>query len=56
MAPVHEQDLARSFRVFQQHVKNNGLTHEDLLDALNAQSANDNPSAMPSRLIQYVKE
>lgn len=35
---VHEQDLARSFRVFQQHVKNNGLTHQDLLAALKAQS------------------
>jgi len=38
LPPVHEQDLARSFRVFQQHVKNNGLTHQDLVDALNAQS------------------
>lgn len=36
--PVHEQDLARSFRVFQQHVKNNGLTHQDLAEALKAQS------------------
>lgn len=38
LPPVHEQDLARSFRVFQQHVKNNGLTHQDLLAALKAQS------------------
>ena len=38
LPPVHEQDLARSFRVFQQHVKNNGLTHQDLLVALKAQS------------------
>lgn len=38
LPPVHEQDLARSFRVFQQHVKNNGLTQQDLLAALNAQS------------------
>lgn len=38
LSPVHEQDLARSFRVFQQHVKNNGLTHQHLLDALRAQS------------------
>ncbi|MFK3844752.1 UvrD-helicase domain-containing protein [Stenotrophomonas sp. NPDC078853] len=38
LAPVHEQDLARSFRVFQQHVKNNGLTHRNLVDALAAQS------------------
>ena len=28
--PVDEADLARSFRVFQQHVKNNGLTHAQL--------------------------
>lgn len=38
LPPVHEQDLARSFRVFQQHVKSNGLTHQHLLDALKAQS------------------
>lgn len=38
LPPVHEQDLARSFRVFQQHVKNNGLTHQHLLAALEAQS------------------
>jgi len=38
LPPVHEQDLARSFRVFQQHVKNNGLTHQHLLDALRTQS------------------
>ena len=30
--------LARSFRVFQQHVKNNGLTHADLVAALKEQS------------------
>lgn len=38
LPPVHEQDLARSFRVFQQHVKNNGLTHQHLRDALRTQS------------------
>ncbi len=38
LPPVPEQDLARSFRVFQQHVKNNGLTHKRLLAALKAQS------------------
>ena len=38
LPPVHEQDLARSFRVFQQHVKNNGLTHQNLADALRSQS------------------
>lgn len=40
LPPVHEQDLARSFRVFQQHVKNNGLSHIHLLEALKAQSRN----------------
>ena len=35
---VHEHDLARSFRVFQQHVKSNGLTHQHLRDALKTQS------------------
>lgn len=38
LPPVPEQDLARSFRVFQQHVKNNGLTHRQLLAALKEQS------------------
>lgn len=38
LSPVQAQDLARSFRVFQQHVKNNGLTRQDLQAALIAQS------------------
>jgi len=38
LPPVPEEDLARSFRVFQQHVKNNGLTHGQLLAALKEQS------------------
>lgn len=38
LAPVDEQELARSFRVFQQHVKNNGLTHAQLQAALKEQS------------------
>ncbi|WP_245778887.1 UvrD-helicase domain-containing protein [Dokdonella immobilis] len=38
MPPVSEMELSRSFRVFQQHVKNNGLTHSQLQAALNAQS------------------
>lgn len=38
LPPVPEQDLARSFRVFQQHVKNNGVTHRQLLEALKKQS------------------
>ena len=38
LPPVQQQDLARSFRVFQQHVKNNGLSHSHLLSALAQQS------------------
>ncbi|QNN47579.1 UvrD-helicase domain-containing protein [Thermomonas brevis] len=38
LPPVDEADLARSFRVFQQHVKNNGLTHAQLQAALKEQS------------------
>lgn len=38
LPPVSNQDLARSFRVFQQHVKNNGLSHRHLSEALNDQS------------------
>ncbi len=38
LPPVSGQDLARSFRVFQQHVKNNGLTHDQLHAALREQS------------------
>lgn len=38
LPPVPDQDLARLFRVFQQHVKNNGLTHRQLLAALKEQS------------------
>lgn len=37
LQPVPESDLARTFRVFQQHVKNNGLTHTDLHEALEKQ-------------------
>lgn len=51
LQPVHEQDLARSFRVFQQHVKNNGLSTQDLQDALAAQS-NDGFAA---RLGMYLR-
>lgn len=36
--PVAQEELARSFRVFQQHVKNNGLTSAHLSTALTHQS------------------
>lgn len=38
LPPVPQEDLARSFRVFQQHVKNNGLTTAQLRAALAEQS------------------
>lgn len=38
LQPVPLQELARSFRVFQQHVKNNQMTHRQLRAALKAQS------------------
>lgn len=38
LPPVPERDLARSFRVFQQHVKNNILNHQQLVAALAEQS------------------
>lgn len=38
LPPVPEQDLARSFRVFQQHVKNNSLDQHQLTAALAEQS------------------
>lgn len=41
LPPVSDQDLARSFRVFQQHVKNNGLTARELREALESKSEDD---------------
>jgi len=38
LPPVPQEELARSFRVFQQHAKNNRLDHAQLLQALAAQS------------------
>ncbi|MCZ8158426.1 MAG: UvrD-helicase domain-containing protein [Rhizobiaceae bacterium] len=38
LEPVNEADLARSFRVFQQHVKNNGLSGLQLQQSLKVQS------------------
>lgn len=38
LPPVSQEELARSFRVFQQHVKNNGLSHRQLHAALKMQS------------------
>jgi DNA helicase-4 len=38
MPPVPEKELLRSFRVFQQHAKNNSLSYHELLAALKSQS------------------
>lgn len=38
LKPVPERELARTFRVFQQHVKNNGLTLRQLQSRLTVQS------------------
>jgi DNA helicase-4 len=50
LAPVTQEELARSFRVFQQHVKNNGLTHHQLLEALEKQSE----EGFAARLSMYL--
>lgn len=50
LEPVSQADLARSFRVFQQHVKNNGLTHDQLRTSLKEQSS----SGFASRLRMYL--
>lgn len=51
LPPVPEKDLARSFRVFHQHVKNNGLTHAQLHAALEEQSK----TGYEVRLRMYLK-
>lgn len=40
--PPSDADLARSFRVFQQHVKNNGLSHSQLRESLSVQASAGN--------------
>lgn len=50
LPPVKDQDLARSFRAFQQHVKNNGLTSAQLHAALVKQSA----SGYAARLTRFL--
>lgn len=48
--PITPQQLAGTIRVFQQHVKSNGLSHADLQQALKAQSKN----AHADRLARFV--
>lgn len=53
--PVNEQELARSFRVFQQHVKNNGLTNDQLQAALKKQSNDDYGARLRMYLALYER-
>lgn len=55
LPPVPENDLIRSFRVFQQHVKNNGLTHRDLRAALKVQSLGGFAARLGIYLIIYER-
>lgn len=50
LPPVPQKELARSFRVFQQHVKNNSLTHNQL----NAALAEQSEEGFAARLRMYL--
>jgi len=53
--PPSDQDLARSFRVFQQHVKNNGLSTSQLRESLSVQSKNGNAPRLALYLSLYER-
>jgi len=55
LQPVHARDLARSFRVFQQHVKNNGLSHRQLHAALETQSLDGYAARLRMYLTLYER-
>lgn len=55
LAPALEQDLARTFRVFQQHVKNNGLGTTQLRTALAEQSRSGNAPRLAIFLSLYER-
>jgi len=55
LQPVPEQDVARSFRVFQQHVKNNGLSHQQLHEALAVQSQDGYAERLKRYLALYER-
>ena len=55
LQPIPEQDLARSFRVFQQHVKNNGLSHQQLHEALAVQSRDGYAERLKRYLALYER-
>lgn len=38
LQPIEAKELIKTFRVFQQHVKNNGLVHDRLVEAVKVQS------------------
>lgn len=54
LPPVPDKDLARTFRVFQQHVKNNGLTHRHLHKALETQAKDGYEARL--RIFLYLYE
>jgi DNA helicase IV len=51
--PVRELQLARSFRVFQQHAKNNGLSPQDLEKAMEQQAQGGNGARLALFLHLY---
>lgn len=55
LQPVSAADLAKTFRVFQQHVKNNGLSSTHLRAALAEQSKNGNAPRLTLFLSLYEK-
>lgn len=55
LPPISQEELARSFRVFQQHVKNNGLTHAQLHEALAEQSEEGFAARLRMYLLLYER-
>lgn len=55
MPPATNQEVARTFRVFQQHVKNNGLTSAQLREALAQQSREGNAPRLQIFLNLYER-
>ena len=55
LSPVPEQELIRSFRIFQQHVKNNGLSHRQLHSALKTQSKDGYAARLRMYLALYER-
>lgn len=53
--PIPAKDLARSFRIFQQHVKNNGLSSAQLHEALTKQSKDGHAARLRMFLSLYER-